>query len=319
MINLLTLLPQSSPLSQDLSEICLDDVVICACKSFDEVRTRLNAVSDCDSTFVLIDEASFDLEGLSFPEINAPFTVAYAGNWLQVMRKIGASRFFTGIWGESSTDGVPYRDRTVLQTLLQASCKKQLPNFLSFFSADKVRTVEKIVRNNDDKRESLKEMEDFVVSLGADDEHRFQRYATKASEAVDEMLLNAIWDANPALFTKSRDSNFALSPVEEITVRWAFDGDLFGCAVCDPFGRLEKASIVRHLTAETADLGPFLERKSGGLGIKRIFERSHHVVASVRRGVLTEIQCFMRFEKRLRDFQKVPKSLHYFVEGEVRQ
>jgi len=318
-INLLALLPQTCQLSRDLSAISDRDATIHMCASFGEILQRLNNASKTDSTFVLIDETVFDLQCFSLNDINVPFTLVYRGKWLQVLQKYGASEFFSGIWGESKTGGVMRRNMGVLQILLHASCQKKLPLFLDFFASQDVNIVEKTLKNVEDKRRILGEIEEFVVALGGEaNSQRYLQYARKASEAVDELLLNAVWDANPALLSAKRDANFVLSPVEEVKVRWAFDGDLFGYSVSDPFGRLERASIVRHLTAGDTELGEFLERKSGGLGIKRVFERSHHMVAAVRRDVLTEIQCFMRFEKRLRDFQAIPKSLHYFVEGDVR-
>lgn len=96
-----------------------------------------------------------------------------------------------------------------------------------------------------------------------------------------------------------------------MTVKWAFDGEQFGLSVCDRFGRLQKETILRYLDT-TLDLGDVEARKSGGLGIKFVFERLHQFVVNVHSDLMTEVVCLLRFERRLKDFDARPRSFHYF-------
>jgi hypothetical protein len=94
-------------------------------------------------------------------------------------------------------------------------------------------------------------------------------------------------------------------------VKWAFDGEQFGLSVTDRFGRLKKETILRYLDT-TLDLGDVERRKSGGLGIKFVFERLHQFVVNVHSDLMTEVICLLRFERRLKDFDARPRSFHYF-------
>ncbi len=287
------------------------------CNSITEVCSRLKGMEQKQhDLYVLLEDSSSDLSALLDGDFGTPFSVVYLGDWQPILKAVGNNKTFMGLWGERSPEVGGVRDWNMLRAIVDVGSRKVLPDFFSFFKAESLLKGEKIVSNVSEKRDALQELEDFVLGLGdAEDASRLSQYARKAGEAVDELLLNAIWDANPTLQQAHRGDDFVLPPSEQVRVRWGFDGDRFGYSVSDPFGTLEKESIIRHLLGGEVELGAFAERKSGGLGMKRVFERSHHVVAAVRKGALTELQCFFRFERRLRDFQAVPKSLHYFIEG----
>jgi hypothetical protein len=168
------------------------------------------------------------------------------------------------------------------------------------------------VHTLEEKKHVLSTIEDYIQNLGEDPcDHRFAEYARRTCELLDELVLNAVFDANPRFQQSPRNEPFLLSESESVIVTWGFDGEIFGLSVTDRFGLLGKETIVRYLD-ETFDQGDMQTRKSGGLGLKLIFERLHQFIVNVQPGQKTEIICLSKFERRLKDFDNKLRSFHFF-------
>ena len=168
------------------------------------------------------------------------------------------------------------------------------------------------ILSHGDKDAAIQRVGDFVRYLGGNIENnRFQEYGRRISEMLDELILNAVFDANFRYKGQPHRTEFHLDHTDLVTVRWAFDGEQFGLSVSDRFGRLQKDTILRYLD-RTLDLGDVDGRKSGGLGIKFVFDRLHQFVVNVHTDLMTEVVCLLRFERRLKDFDSRPRSFHYF-------
>lgn len=170
---------------------------------------------------------------------------------------------------------------------------------------------EKIIKNQNDKRQALEKLEEFITKIGGNTP-RFQQYAHRVCELSDELLLNAVFDANPRLKNHARHGAFELEESESVKMKWGFDGEVFGVSVCDPFGTLSKKTVMQYIdeNQKTESMG---KRISGGLGIKLIFDRLHHFIVNVKPGKMTEVVCLMRFEKRFKDFDSRLRSFHFFI------
>lgn len=163
-----------------------------------------------------------------------------------------------------------------------------------------------------DKNIAIQRVSDFVDYLGGNIENnRFHEYARRTAEMLDELLLNAVFDANVRYKGQPHRTEFHLDNTDYVTVKWAFDGENFGLSVTDRFGRLRKNTILDYLDS-TLDLGVVEKRKSGGLGIKFIFERLHQFIVNVHTDLMTEVVCLLKFERRLKDFDARARSFHYF-------
>ena len=172
------------------------------------------------------------------------------------------------------------------------------------------------ISNSRDKETVLQELEFFVLHLmGPQNKNRSREYSRRVCELADELVLNAIFDANPRMENHSRSFPFLLSPKESVDLKWGFNGNQFGISVTDFFGRIEKDTILKFLDKDftTQDLEL---QKSAGLGLKIVFERLHHLVVSVHPSVKTEVICLLRFDKRLRDFESRIRSFHFFRNDE---
>ncbi|MEN9530668.1 MAG: hypothetical protein RI932_2541 [Pseudomonadota bacterium] len=168
------------------------------------------------------------------------------------------------------------------------------------------------ILTHSDKNTAIERVGDFVRYLGGSIENnRFQEYSRRISDMLDELVLNAVFDANHRYKGQPHRTEFQLDNTDLVTVKWAFDGEQFGLSVTDRFGRLKKETILRYLDT-TLDLGDVERRKSGGLGIKFVFERLHQFVVNVHSDLMTEVICLLRFERRLKDFDARPRSFHYF-------
>jgi hypothetical protein len=75
------------------------------------------------------------------------------------------------------------------------------------------------------------------------------RLAAMAAQAVDELIMNGIFDApvgadgKPNKRNISRDSDFALLPQEELVLSMADAREYFALQIADPFGSVDKACM----------------------------------------------------------------------------
>lgn len=203
-------------------------------------------------------------------------------------------------------------DARDMQTLIKKFKKEDyqgLERHLCFGTDISSQTVTDWVSKND----LINQVEGFVQSLGTEAEsRRFTEYSRRVAELTDELVLNAIFDANPRLSEHDRSLQFNLASDELVNIRWGFDGDLFGISVTDPFGRLQKETILKYLDESYTKKDIHLQ-KSAGIGLKVVFERLHQLIVHVTPGKQTEIICLLRFDKRFRDFESRLRSFHYFA------
>lgn len=167
------------------------------------------------------------------------------------------------------------------------------------------------VASDVDKRRGIQELFDFVNGLGSESSN-FSEYARRTAELVDELVLNGVFNANPRFQNQDRKQPFALAEDEIVHLSYAFDGETFGVSVCDRFGSLTREKILEYLNEVTVT-EPVSERESGGLGLKVIFDRLHRFVVNVTPGDVTEAICLLKFDSRIRDFEKRLRSFYYFA------
>ena len=177
---------------------------------------------------------------------------------------------------------------------------------------------EMTISSSDDKEVAIQRVLEFVSNLGsANAAERFVHYSRSTAELVDELLLNAVFNANPRFSEDPalRKKKFSLEPAEQVKVIWGYDGEFFGVSVVDPFGCLQRETILSYLLRKQK-LEDASKRTSGGMGFQLIFERLHRLVINVTPQKYTEVICLLAFEKRMRDFNKKPRVFHYFTHEE---
>lgn len=181
------------------------------------------------------------------------------------------------------------------------------------FSAQVGTAQEQRVTSLEEKALALARVRDAVLNDATSQAHdvRASEYARKATELVDELILNAVFGANPRMRGMQRGHPFVLPDNEAVVVRWRRDDQLLGVSVSDPFGALRFPTLLSHLDAAALQ-GDVALKASAGLGLRMAFDRSHALFVEVDEGARTEIVAFLRLEKTFREFEKRARSLHFF-------
>lgn len=125
-----------------------------------------------------------------------------------------------------------------------------------------------------------------------------RKYREAIEQCVDEMLMNALYDApvddqGKQIFaeipTKSR---IQLRMEQKVVVQYACDGHSFTVSVRDSFGTLDRATVMRYLW-KCLHSEQQIDRKTGGagLGLYLIANSSSRFLFNVLPGVATECVC----------------------------
>ncbi len=150
-----------------------------------------------------------------------------------------------------------------------------------------------------------------VIPSGA---HEFSRMT---GEVLDELLMNAIWDANPARCAADRNTPVILDSSEGVKVEWGVDGNILAVAVRDPFGTFKKELLVRYqedvFGIRKANQIAVNKIGSGaGIGLHMVLRRASGVVINSTPTFATEVIALFDLAKNSRHATKGPKTLHFF-------
>ncbi len=125
-----------------------------------------------------------------------------------------------------------------------------------------------------------------------------RKYREAVEQVVDEMLMNALYDApvdesGKQIFaeipTKTRIS---LRMEQKVVVQYACDGRTFSVSVRDSFGTLDRGTVVRYIH-KCLHSSEQIDRKTGGagLGLYLIANSTTRMFFNVLPGVATEAVC----------------------------
>lgn len=205
------------------------------------------------------------------------------------------------------------RDLSILIKKFSEGDILDLEKYLAFGSKVMERTIDSSLT----KKQTIEAVTNYILRLGDPGyNHPFGEYAQRIALLTDELLLNAVFDANPRLKGTDRSVPFKLKPKEKITVSFGYDGEFFGVSVRDPFGSFTSDTILKYLAA-SKETGKIVSADSGGLGLRFIFEKAHQVVTNVKSEKVTEVIALVKFPGRIMDFESQKKSF-YFFENEKR-
>jgi CheY-like chemotaxis protein len=152
---------------------------------------------------------------------------------------------------------------------------------------------ERIVGGSADKDDALAALLADAARFGLGDE-KVRRLET----AADELMLNAIYDADPQLrgpgIVIDRRTPISLAAQAQVRARWGCDGRSFVVSVADRFGSLERATVAAHIQRLLDARSPRLARAAGpqssgaGLGLVLIYSAANTLALQVARGRFTE-------------------------------
>ncbi len=135
-----------------------------------------------------------------------------------------------------------------------------------------------------------------------------------ALEMQEELLMNAIWDANPKHATKPRSEPIELIPSEEITLQWAFNGKELAISVRDPFGRLNPAIMEKYVnyifkTGKQNEHKLSEQKISAGLGMYMLIQRANLLSVFVSQGKITDVGVVLILSSGRRSKSLIPKAI----------
>ncbi len=146
-------------------------------------------------------------------------------------------------------------------------------------------------------------------------------YPKNMADVLDELLMNAIWDANKDRGDADRSISVSLTNDETISVEATCDGQTFLLSVTDSHGTFPAFVIhqsIRYCLGfrEAATLNE--EGRGAGLGLYLILQKVTALTVEVKRGKLTRVCAILRCDQSLRDMQKRPRTI-IFLEDEQDQ
>ncbi|HTJ45288.1 MAG TPA: PEGA domain-containing protein [Kofleriaceae bacterium] len=155
-----------------------------------------------------------------------------------------------------------------------------------------------LVGDYQEKSVCIAQMSEFAELMGVR-----RKYREAIEQCVDEMLMNALYDApvddqGKQIFaeipTKTRIS---LRMEQKVVVQYACDGKAFSVSVRDSFGTLERGTVLKYLD-KCLHSEQQIDRKTGGagLGLYLMANSSTRFLFNVLPGVATECVCVFDLE-----------------------
>ena len=158
-----------------------------------------------------------------------------------------------------------------------------------------VRLYSMLVGDYQEKSFAIATIGDFAGAMGVR-----RKYREQIDQCIDEMLMNALYDApvddeGKQLFAGvAVKERVGLKVAEKAVVQYACDGERFAVSVRDSFGSLEKTTVLQYLDkclhAQGAEQ---IDRKAGGagLGLYLIANAATEVYFHIFEGRATEVVC----------------------------
>jgi hypothetical protein len=162
------------------------------------------------------------------------------------------------------------------------------------------------VRTTADRDHATAAIGEYVMRLAVP-----RRVADMFGELAHELLMNAMYDANPK-HAGDRKADLQLGERERPLVRVASDGSKLVLQVRDPFGRLERRHVLDGLARGLA--GGEMDRSQGGagLGMMVCHNASSAMFFDVVRGTHTEVTAVFELDMNLRELRTQAKSLQFW-------
>jgi hypothetical protein len=174
-----------------------------------------------------------------------------------------------------------------------------------------VKIDERSIGTYEDKREALAAVTACAREAGAR-----RPLIARIESVVDELLMNAMYDAPAARSGVRPDPASETDPEAQALLRWAGDGRYFAVSVQDDYGELHKEAILDHLVRARAERG---RPRSGddvgggaGLGLYFILSSVTRFIANIEPGRRTEVVCLFDLKQSGRDAEACARSLHVF-------
>jgi hypothetical protein len=150
-----------------------------------------------------------------------------------------------------------------------------------------------LVGSYEEKAQCIAQVSAFAEEMGVR-----RKYRESIDKCLDEMLMNALYDApvdaqgKPLFPDVATRTQAVLAPEHRAIVQYACDGTQFALSVTDAFGRLERGTVLRYLHKCLYEEQQ-IDKKAGGagLGLYLMASSASAMMFNVRPGIATEALC----------------------------
>jgi hypothetical protein len=265
--------------------------------------------TDLTHKTVLCDHTRFLTLDLSKPYINTRFVILVQGKISDVTatvpQHIEASLFLAeDLLG----------DNELGKTLLKRSIFSQDHKKIEFNDLIKTPIFSKEfnLKNSSEKNTVVEAIENAIMDSYTQFPPRLiETYAKKAAMICDELILNAIYDANPKMKSADRQISTALGASETVDVKLCLSEALIALSVRDQFGTFKKDSMLRYASGLNQSES-ISDRQSGGMGLRLSIDSSSQMLVQVEDSKFTEMISVINIYPSIKEFKQKLKSLLCF-------
>jgi hypothetical protein len=156
------------------------------------------------------------------------------------------------------------------------------------------------------KQDAVEAVKNYLLAA------RFQsRMATVVANAVDELLMNAMFDApvdnlgKPLLNSTSRNTNLKLDGKSAVEMHVGYDGHYIAVTAVDQFGSLDKNKLLNHISKiYTEEEYKVKSSVAGaGIGLATVFRSGGSFFFVSESRLRTEVTVFFRRTDNFREFK----------------
>lgn len=242
--------------------------------------------------------------GLFSDKVNANFIHYISGSDLQKVQYLLESPIF-GHFISRNFDKEVREAATRYSMLLKATRMDRAFNLKNLVpEATKIQSIQ--FKNTSQKQQGVEAVKNFLLAA------KFKnRMATVIANAVDELLMNAMFDApvdslgKPMYDTTPRDTAIELAGSHLVELMVAFDGNYVAVTAVDHFGSLDKAKLFSHISKRYIEEEYKVKNAvaGAGIGLATIFRSGGSFFFSSESRVRTEVTVFFKRAENFRDFK----------------
>ncbi len=224
-------------------------------------------------------------------------------------RDVIQSPFFGSYFERPNTD---IEEKAKLYARFVDASEKRLTHELSHFLSGKVKVQTLTLTNSDQKQEAAEAVRQYLIQAKIP-----ARISNIIANAVDELLMNAIFDApadafgRPLYSSTERSQARELKGQEVVTMKIGFDGFYVGVSITDLFGLLDRGRLLNHVSMNYREQEYTVKQGNAGagLGLATVFKSGGSLIYHCETGQKTEATLIYRAFQNYRDFKN---QFHFF-------
>lgn len=258
----------------------------------------------CDCAHPALDQFEAETQGAcgSFPQKISPNAISYIVSPKDFDRlqsipvKLVGGNFIIRKYGENPGDAAFHYAR-VIRVLTQKN-ENDLLSHMAIGSPILTCRFD----SSSQKLTGVKAAEKFILDMGG-----HPRVASVVANAMDELLMNAIFDApndssgNQIYAKTPRSEAIVLANDQYVDMQIGMDDQYIGLSVTDHCGTLRRDRVLKHVVKVVYE--PCQESVSAGVGLSLVFRSGASFFFQTEAGVSTTVSVFFKRTQNFRDFQ----------------